>query len=78
MTERTAPPTETTPRAEPGPARTAPAPQAPPATGDGGGTPAPSQPRTTPDGPGNDVKPEPGTPESRFEQECDANPADCG
>ena len=42
-----------------------------------GGAPAPA-PDSPPDSPTNDVAPEPGSPESRFEDACDQNPAACG
>jgi len=42
-----------------------------------GGAPAPA-PDPPADGPDNDVAPEPGSPESRFEEACDQNPAACG
>lgn len=42
-----------------------------------GGAPAPA-PDAPADSPTNDVAPEPGSPESRFEDACEQNPAACG
>ena len=50
----------------------------PGAGGAGGGTPAPGGGGApAPDSPENDTPPPAGSPEERFEQGCDANPAAC-